>query len=138
MSKTFENLDGTSVAERFASIGIEAGARIDILDLQRLQRRYNFRAAVYFEEEMARKNDLAADDAEYANVPETERPFVSVDAFLSFAREFDPYSFELRLKECPLMIEIIGVGMIGARPHVIGLMPFLDELETFEEPEIHK
>lgn len=132
----FGKLDGSGVAEKFASIGISPGEQIDILELQRLGRRYGFRAVVYFEEEMARAGDLAADEKEYANVPETERPFVSVDDFLKFAREYDPYSFDIRLKELPIMIEVAGVGEIEGTPYMAGLMPFLDELDTFEEPEV--
>jgi hypothetical protein len=133
---TFENLEGSGVGEKFTSVGISPGARMDILELQRLSRRYGFRAVVYFEEEMVRAGDLAADEKAYAGVPETERPFISVDDFLKFAREYDPYSFETRLKELPIMIEIVAVGETAGTPYVTGLMPFLDELDTFEEPEV--
>jgi len=132
----FNDLDGNTVQEKFAALGIEPGARIDILELQRLSERYTFRSVIYFEEDMARKGDLEGDDKEYAGVPESDRPFVSVEAFLKFAREYDPYSFDLRLQELPIMIEIVGVGMIMEKPYVTGLMPFLDELENFEEPEV--
>jgi len=132
----FNDLDGNTVQEKFAALGIEPGARIDILELQRLSERYTFRSVIYFEEDMARKGDLEDDDKEYAGVPESDRPFVSVEAFLKFAREYDPYSFDLRLQELPIMIEIVGVGMIMEKPYVTGLMPFLDELENFEEPEV--
>jgi len=132
----FNDLDGNTVQEKFAALGIEPGARIDILELQRLSERYTFRSVIYFEEDMARKGDLEDDDKEYAGVPESDRPFVSVEAFLKFAREYDPYSFDLRLQELPIMIEIVGVGTIMEKPYVTGLMPFLDELENFEEPEV--
>lgn len=132
----FADLEGSDVGEKFASVRISPGTRIDILELQRLSRRYGFRAVVYFEEEMAQKGDLAADEKAYADVPETERPFISVDAFLTFAREYDPYSFEIRLKELPIMIEIVAVGEDAGEPYVTGLMPFLDELDTFKEPEV--
>jgi len=132
----FNDLDGNTVQEKFAALGIEPGARIDILELQRLSERYTFRSVIYFEEDMARKGDLEGDDKEYAGVPESDRPFVSVEAFLKFAREYDPYSFDLRLQELPIMIEIVGVGTIMEKPYVTGLMPFLDELENFEEPEV--
>lgn len=134
--RAFHDLDGATVQEKFAALGIEPGATVDILELQRLSRRYAFRCIIYFEEEMARKNDLAGDEKQYENVPESDRPFVSVDGFLQFAREYDPYSFDLRLKELPLMIEIVMTGEIGDAPYVTGLMPFLDELQDFEEPEI--
>ncbi|MDK2974572.1 MAG: hypothetical protein PWP08_943 [Methanofollis sp.] len=130
------DLDGNTVQEKFAALGIEPGASIDILELQRLSRCYDVRSVVYFEEEMAKKGDLEGDDLEYAGVPESERPFISVEAFLTFAREFDPYSFDLRLQELPIMIEIVMVGEIRGRPYFTGVMPFLDELENFEEPEI--
>jgi len=132
----FNDLDGNTVQEKFAALGIEPGARIDILELQRLSERYTFRSVIYFEEDMARKGDLEDDDKEYAGVPESDRPFVSVEAFLKFAREYDPYSFDLRLQELPILIEIVGVGTIMEKPYVTGLMPFLDELENFEEPEV--
>ncbi|WP_067050099.1 hypothetical protein [Methanofollis ethanolicus] len=132
----FENLKGSGVDEKFASIGVSTGVQVDILELQRLSRRYGFRAVVYFEEEMAQAGDLAADEKEYADVPESDRPFVSVDDFLKFAREYDPYSFDIRLKELPIMIEVVAVGEIAGTPYVTGLMPFLDELDTFEDPEV--
>jgi hypothetical protein len=138
MSKknAFEHLDGENVQEKFAGLGIAPGERIDILEIQRLGQEYGFRAALYFEEEMARNGDLATDEKAYENVPETERPFISVEKFLQFAREFDPYSFELRLKELPIIIEVVGVGEMEGEPYMIGLMPFLDDLENFEEPEV--
>ncbi|MDD3621798.1 MAG: hypothetical protein PHQ81_05290 [Methanofollis sp.] len=138
MSKknAFEHLDGEGVQEKFAALGIAPGERIDIVEIQRFSQDYGFRAVLYFEEEMARDGDLAADEKAYENVPETERPFISVEKFLQFAREFDPYSFELRLKELPIIIEVVGVGEIEGEPYMTGLMPFLDDLENFEEPEI--
>ncbi|QSZ66525.1 hypothetical protein RJ40_02915 [Methanofollis aquaemaris] len=136
MRSTFENLDGESVQEKFAGLGITPGERIDILEIQRLGQEYGFRAVLYFEEEMGRNGDLAADEKAYKNVPETERPFISVDGFLKYAREYDPYSFELRLKDLPIIIEVATVGEIKGEPYMAGLMPFLDDLEDFEEPEV--
>ncbi|MBP2145689.1 hypothetical protein J2129_001143 [Methanofollis sp. W23] len=132
----FEYLDGENVQEKFAGLGIAPGERIDILEIQRFSQDYGFRAVLYFEEEMGRNGNLAADEKAYENVPETERPFISVEKFLQFAREFDPYSFEMRLKELPLIIEVVAVGEIEGEPYMTGLMPFLDDLEDFEEPEI--
>jgi len=132
----FHDLNGATVQEKFAALGIEPGARIDILELQRLSNCYTVRSIIYFEEEMARKGDLEGDEKAYAGVPESDRPFVSVEAFLKFAREYDPYAFDIRLKDLPIMIEIVMVGEIEGTPYLTGLMPFLDELQDFEEPDV--
>lgn len=132
----FNDLNGATVQEKFAALGIEPGGSVDILELQRLSKEYAFRAIIYFEEDMARKEDLEGDERAYADVPESDRPFVSVEAFLKFARSYDPYAFDIRLKELPIMIEIVAFGEIGGTPYLTGLMPFLDELQDFEEPDV--
>ncbi len=73
------------------------------------------------------------------DVPDFERPFIKLDAFLQFANESDP-QFAQRLSDIPLVIEILAYGELvqegqaGTAPYVKGLMPFLDELEMEDIP----
>ncbi|NMA10930.1 MAG: hypothetical protein GX932_07990 [Methanomicrobiales archaeon] len=117
-------------------LGIVAGAKIDIRDLDAMGRRHNFRVYLYFEEDLAKDSTLREDLQEYRDVPDLDRPFVNLNAFLRFAAEQDPL-FTRRLDELPLVIEVTAYGELRTEegklvPYVKGLMPFLDEL-TMEE-----
>jgi hypothetical protein len=58
---------------------------------------------------------------------------------LKFTRENDP-SFELTMREFPLMLKIVTVGETRMKdggktvPYIAGLMPFLDELDVDAPP----
>ncbi|WP_305066771.1 hypothetical protein [Methanoculleus sp.] len=120
-------------------LGIVPGAKIDIRDLDTIRRQRHVDVFLYFEEELARESTLGEDLQEYSDVPELERPFIRMDAFLQFATESDPL-FTKRLDELPLIIEIIAYGELASdgeqkpAPYVKGLMPFLDELAMEEFP----
>jgi hypothetical protein len=124
--------EGTAFPPDLERLGIAAGAKIDIRDLEALGRRHNFRVYLYFEEDLANNSTLRDDLQEYRNVPDLERPFVDLNAFLRFAAEEDPL-FTRRLDELPLVIEVTAYGELRTEegklvPYVKGLMPFLDEL----------
>ena len=129
--------EGTAFPPDLERLGIVAGAKIDIRGLDAMGRRHNFQVFLYFEEDLARDSTLQEDLQKYDSVPETERPFVDLNAFLRFAAEQDPL-FTRQLDELPLIIEVAAYGEYRTekgkpRPYVKGLMPFLDEL-TMEEP----
>ncbi|MDD4566572.1 MAG: hypothetical protein PHU37_01565, partial [Methanoculleus chikugoensis] len=89
-----------------------------------------------FEEDLAKDSPPREDPQEYRDVPDLDRPFVNLNAFLRFAAEQDPL-FTRRLDELPLVIEVTAYGELRTEegklvPYVKGLMPFLDEL-TMEE-----
>ncbi|SCL75081.1 hypothetical protein L21_0971 [Methanoculleus chikugoensis] len=128
--------EGTAFPPDMERLGIVAGAKIDIRDLDAMGRRHNFRVYLYFEEDLAKDSTLREDLQEYRDVPDLDRPFVNLNAFLRFAAEQDPL-FTRRLDELPLVIEVTAYGELRTEegklvPYVKGLMPFLDEL-TMEE-----
>jgi hypothetical protein len=125
--------EATAFPPELERLGIAAGTRIDIRDLDALSKHHNFQAYLYFEEDLARGSTLGRDLEDYRHVPEVERPFVNLDEFLRFATGSDPL-FSSYLDELPLVIEILACGEIHAEDgeavaYVKGLMPFLDELD---------
>ena len=128
--------EGTTFPPELERLGVVAGAKIDIRDLDAMGRHHNFHVFLYFEEDLARDSTLREDLQEYDDVPDLERPFVNLNAFLRYAAEQDPL-FTRRLDELPLVIEVVAYGELGTEegkliPYVKGLMPFLDEL-TLED-----
>ncbi|HOI57941.1 MULTISPECIES: hypothetical protein [unclassified Methanoculleus] len=131
-------LEGTAFPPDLERLGIVLGAKIDIRELDNLGKRHNFQVFLYFEEDLARSSTLRKDLQEYGDVPDLERPFIRLDAFLRFASESDPL-FTRRLDELPLVIEVVAYGEITMQegkllPYVKGVMPFLDELTMEETP----
>jgi hypothetical protein len=127
-------LPGTTLADKLASLGITAGKKVDIRALGRIANTHRIEVTLFFEEEMARTRTLASVQEEYGHLPEYERPYVDVNAFLRFTRENDP-SFEATMDAFPLMIEIVAVSEqngAGTAPllQVTGIMPFLDEFDV--------
>ncbi|HOI13829.1 MAG TPA: hypothetical protein PLG75_08220 [Methanoculleus sp.] len=125
-------LEGTAFPPELERLGITPGAKIDIRDLDMMGERHNFHVILYFEEDLARSSTLQKDLQEYSDVPDLERPFVSLNEFLRFATEQDPL-FTRRLDELPLVIEVVAYGELRTQdgklmPYVKGVMPFLDEL----------
>ena len=131
--------EGTAFPPDLERLGIAPGTRIDIRDLDAMGKRHNFHVYLYFEEDLAKDSTLQEDLQEYCDIPDLERPFIRLDAFLRFATESDPL-FVRRLDELPLVVEIVAYGEIGIRegkttPYVKGVMPFLDELAMEELPD---
>ncbi len=128
--------EGTTFPPDLERLGIAPGTKIDIRDLDAMGKRHNFHVFLYFEESLARSSTLREDLQEYSDVPDLERPFISLGAFLRFATESDPL-FTRRLDELPLVVEVVAYGELRTRegklvPYVKGVMPFLDEL-TMED-----
>ena len=129
--------EGTSFPQDLERLGIVPGAKIDIRELDKMGKRHNFHIYLYFEESLAKESTLQQNLQEYGDVPDLERPFIRLDAFLRFATESDPL-FTQRLDELPLVVEVIAYGEIEAREgktvaYIKGLMPFLDELMMEED-----
>lgn len=132
---------GTTHAEKLAHLGIVEKKLVDIRKLGTIADNYGLPIWLFFEEDLARTRPLASVLAEYAGVPEYERPVILVGSFLLFTQENDP-SFGQTMEEFPLMVEIVSTGetVVDSRgttePHVTCLMPFLDELDfSAETPE---
>ena len=125
-------LEGIAFPPELERLGTIPGAKIDIRDLDMMGERHNFHVFLYFEEDLARSSTLQKDLQEYSDVPDLERPFINLGAFLRFATEQDPL-FTKRLDELPLVIEVVAYGELRTQegelvPYVKGVMPFLDEL----------
>jgi len=109
----FEKLEGESIEDKFATIGLNTGDKVDFREL---------------------KNE--ADLKKYAGVPEYERPFVKLKSFLRFISECDP-EFEPRLDMFPLIADIIklgeheGEGAGEKKVMVKVLLPFYNELDDW-------
>lgn len=104
--------EGTTFPPDLERLGIIPGAKIDIRDLDTMGKRHNFHIYLYFEEDLARDSTLKEDLQEYGDVPDLERPFIRLDAFLRFATESDPL-FTRRLNELPLVVEVVPTGRSG-------------------------
>ena len=132
-------LNGTTLEEKLASIGIERGRMVEIRHLAAIGRDYGIAVYLFFEKDLATSRTPAQVESEFRGVPEYERPYVLIDRFLSFTRENDP-SFARTLDEFPMMIEIVSVreepGPATGQPEpvITGLMPFLDEFDVEEDP----
>lgn len=129
--KNLDQIEGATLTEQLAHLGVKIGDQVDIRDLNVLHDLYGVQVVLYFEEELVRKGQYELDLAEHAHVPIYERPFIEVGTFLGFAGESDP-TFAQRLVDFPLMIQVIGIGQLSDKektPFLTGLMPFVDEIE---------
>ena len=129
--KNLDQIEGATLTEQLAHLGVKIGDQVDIRDLNILHDRYGVQVVLYFEEELVRKGQYELDLAEHAHVPIYERPFIEVGTFLGFAGESDP-TFAQRLVDFPLMIQVIEIGQLSDKektPFLTGLMPFVDEIE---------
>ena len=136
--QSWNTIRGDSVKEKVESLGIRVGRKTDIRKLGDIGDVYGVEAVVYFEKDLAETSTYEDDLKDFAGADEFCRPFVLAHSFIRFASENDP-SFASRLKEFPMMIQVIEVGerMEGSRviPYIKGLMPFLDDFDVDAEPE---
>ena len=137
--KNFADLPGDTTEEKFSSMGIIKGKSYDVLDLRRKGILFSVEVILYFEPELAGNSSYEKDLADFADEPVEGRPFVPVDFFLNFGEENDP-TFKGRLKEFPLMIEVVDFGSVrgpggGDSYYIKGVMPFLDEFDVDVEPK---
>jgi len=130
---TYIALTGTTPAEKLATQGIIPGKSININDLASAAIRFDIAVYLFFENDLARNQPLEAVIHQYKDIPEFERPYVRVEAFLRFVKDNDP-SFETVMRQRPIMVEIVKIDEIAADPkipplvYVTALMPFSDEL----------
>ncbi|MBN1195278.1 MAG: hypothetical protein JXA08_08055 [Methanomicrobiaceae archaeon] len=126
----------TAAAELCESIGLKAGDVVDIRKLRALCTTHGIDAYLYWEEDLARKGDLERDLRDYAGIPEENRPFIRIDAFLKFFTEtyaMYPKSTDELFEAIPLRITIMSCGRRSSaekKAYLIGLMPFLDEMDA--------
>ena len=127
----------SSTEEKIEAGGLHIGDVVDIRDLKRMSGE-GADVVLYWEEDMGRAANYEADLAEYGHLPEENRPFITIDAFLKFFAETYttfPKSVDELLAEIPISIEITAVreytpkGETGTKTLIAGLMPFRDEME---------
>lgn len=104
------------------------GIVADIRALEGISSRESVDIVVYFEEDLAYNSTYAEDIRKFGNYPEDERPFIRLAAFLSFQRGMNPL-FDEALVQIPLGITIIRQETTEEGPKIIGLLPFLDEMD---------
>lgn len=107
---------------------IKPGMVADIRALEQLSFREHCEIIVYFEEDLARDSTYEQDLKEYGTFEEHERPFIKLESFLEFQREMNPL-FNEALSQIPLGVTIIRVESAGEKLRIIGLLPFLDEMD---------
>jgi hypothetical protein len=135
----WEALSGSTTDEKLRSLGAMKGSMLDIRMLDEISRRYDVEVYLFFEEDLARTRTLESVLEEYDPVPEYGRPYISVGSFLRFTRENDP-SFERTMRDFPLVIEVVNTGEMQSPRcstpvrFIIGLMPFLDEMDVDADP----
>ena len=121
------------------TIGVTEGRTLDVRFLDEIARTYGVAVILFFEEDLARTRTFESVQQEFSHAGEFERPYIAVGSFLKFTRENDP-SFELTMREFPLMLKIVTVGETRMKdggktvPYIAGLMPFLDELDVDAPP----
>ncbi len=135
--KKFETLPGNTDEEKFSSIHVIGGEKLDVLVLKKIRDQYGVEVVLYFEKDLAENSTYEKDLADFDGYEDDMRPFIEVEKFLNFGMENDP-TFKARLTEFPLMIKIVSTGTIDSGGHktryVKGLMPFLDEFDVDESP----
>jgi hypothetical protein len=136
MSQGSHDTADTTAAELCESLGLKAGDGVDIRKLRALSETHGIETYLYWEEDLAREGDLERDLRDYADVPEENRPFIHIDAFIKFFTEtyaMFPKSTDELFEAIPLRITIMSFGRRSSakkKVYIIGLMPFLDEMDV--------
>ncbi|KQC04155.1 MAG: hypothetical protein APR53_03660 [Methanoculleus sp. SDB] len=136
MSHGSHDTADATAAELCESIGLKAGDVVDIRKLRALCETHGIDAYLYWEEDLAREGDLERDIRDYAGIPEENRPFIHIEGFIRFFTEtyaMFPKSTDELFEAIPLRITILSCGRrtsAGRKAYVIGLMPFLDEIDV--------
>lgn len=104
------------------------GMVVDIRALEQIAIREQCEIVLYFEEDLAYHSTYEKDLAEYSTFKEHERPFILLPLFLEIQREMNP-AFNEAMSRIPLGITIVRIESAGDAPRIIGLLPFLDEMD---------
>lgn len=117
------------MSETVHTKGITPGRKVDIRVLEAIALQGTQKIILYFEEDLVRSSWYEQDLKTYGGIPEHERPFIEIGAFLRFQREMSPY-FDAALTTVPLQVSIISTSDSHEGKSVIkGLLPFLDEID---------
>lgn len=137
--KNIEMLKGNSPEEKLEQLDIIKGQESDIRNLKRIHGSYkDLEIYLLFEKDLADKK-IEKLFSKYNEIPEYERPYISVENFIKYGSENDP-TFTQRLKEFPITAKIVSVGTYtdansgSTRYYVFALLPFLEDID-FESSE---
>jgi hypothetical protein len=107
---------------------LSTGMVVDIRALEQISVREPCEIIVYFEKDLAYNSTYEKDVHEYEKFEEHERPFIPLPLFLEIQREMNP-AFNDALSSIPLGVTIVRIEQAGDKPRIIGLLPFLDEMD---------
>ncbi len=107
---------------------VRPGMIADIRALEQISRSEPCEMIVYFEKDLAYHSTYEQDLADYGRFEEHERPFISLPLFLEIQREMNPV-FDEALTVIPIGVTIVRIEQSGEIQRVIGLLPFLDEMD---------
>jgi len=107
---------------------LSTGMVADIRALEQISVREPCEIIVYFEKDLAYNSTYEKDLREYGKFEEHERPFIPLPLFLEIQREMNP-AFNDALSSIPLGVTIVRIEQAGDKPRIIGLLPFLDEMD---------
>ena len=107
---------------------LSTGMVADIRALEQMSVREPCEIIVYFEKDLAYNSTYEKDLREYGKFEEHERPFIPLPLFLEIQREMNP-AFNDALSSIPLGVTIVRIEQAGDKPRIIGLLPFLDEMD---------
>lgn len=110
------------------SANLRPGMIADIRALEQMEVREHCEIVVYFEEDLAYHSTYDQDLKEYGKFGEHERPFILLPVFMEIQREMNPL-FNEALQQIPLGVTIVRIEEVGDKKRVIGLLPFLDEMD---------
>lgn len=105
-----------------------SGMVADIRALEQISLRETCEIILYFEKDLAYNSTYDQDLKEYGKFKEHERPFIPLPLFLEIQREMNPL-FDEAMRSIPLGVTIIRTEEAGDKLTVIGLLPFLDEMD---------
>jgi len=139
--KTMASLKGKSPEEQLEQLKIIKNHESDIRNLKRIHGIYSdLDIFLLFENNLVDKK-IEKILSKYENMPEYERPFISVDMFIKYGSENDP-TFTERLKEFPIKARIVTIGTYAnaksdvARYYVYALLPFLEDIDFESQEEV--
>ena len=107
---------------------LTSGMVVDIRALEQISVRESCEIILYFEKDLAYNSTYEKDLQVYGTFEEHERPFILLKLFLEIQREMNPL-FNDALKSIPLEVTIVRIEQAGENPRIIGLLPFLDEMD---------
>lgn len=139
--KTILSLKGDSPEEKLEQLDIIINKESDVRNLKRIHGIYSdIEIYLLFEKDLAHKK-IEKLFSKYDNVPEYERPFISIDSFIKYGSENDP-TFTQRLKEFPLTARIVTIGTYtdaatgSSVYYVFALLPFLEDIDFESKEEV--